>query len=212
VAPSHDKEAIYREVEAYYAGKLREHGATPRGVDWADAAGHRLRHEQFLHLLDRDLAASVADLGCGYGDFLKFLRATGFRGPYVGYDLAQSMLDEAQRIHGLGPDRHWRRAAVPLSEADYVIASGIFNVRRHVDTKSWLQYILDTIDAMGAMARKGLAFNLLTAHSDPERMRQDLYYGDPAFFLDHCARRFGRRVGLVQDYGLYEFTLWVRKG
>lgn len=212
MAPARDREAIHRDVAAYYAGKLREHGATPRGVDWADAASHRVRHEQFLHLLGEDRKASIADLGCGYGDFLAFLRAAGFTGPYTGYDLAQTMLDEARRIHGQGADRQWRLSAVPLAEADYVIASGIFNVKRSIDAESWLQYVLETIDAMAAMARKGLAFNLLTAHSDPEHMRRDLYYGDPAFFLDHCAGRFGRRVGLVQDYGLYEFTLWVRKG
>jgi hypothetical protein len=42
-------------------------------------------------------------------------------------------------------------------------------------------------------------------------MRPDLYYGDPAFFFDHCKTHYARDVALLHDYGLYEFTLLVRK-
>ena len=42
-------------------------------------------------------------------------------------------------------------------------------------------------------------------------MRGDLYYGDPRAFFDHCKRRFSKQVALLHDYGLYEFTIRVRK-
>ena len=42
-------------------------------------------------------------------------------------------------------------------------------------------------------------------------MRADLYYGDPCFFFDHCKTRYSKQVGLLHDYGLYEFTILVRK-
>jgi hypothetical protein len=29
--------------------------------------------------------------------------------------------------------------------------------------------------------------------------------------LSHCLRRYGRSVALLQDYGLYEFTVIVRR-
>jgi hypothetical protein len=51
---------------------------------------------------------------------------------------------------------------------------------------------------------------MLTKYSDADRMRGDLYYGDPAFFFDHCKRSFSRNVALLHDYGLYEFTILVR--
>jgi hypothetical protein len=110
----------------------------------------------------------------------------------------------------LGPWRFVTREE-DLVEADYVVASGLFNLRLDVDEQSWRAYILDTLRSLDRLGRRGFAFNMLTSYSDPERMRGDLYYGDPCFFFDHCKRTFSRDVALLHDYGLYEFTLRVRK-
>ena len=40
--------------------------------------------------------------------------------------------------------------------------------------------------------------------------RPNLYYADPAEMLSYCLTRFGRSVALLQDYGLWEFTVLVR--
>ena len=42
-------------------------------------------------------------------------------------------------------------------------------------------------------------------------MRPDLYYPDPGAVFDRCMRRYSRHVALLHDYGLYEFTILVRK-
>ena len=55
------------------------------------------------------------------------------------------------------------------------------------------------------------AFNLLTAYSSPGLQRPDLYYADACFFFDHCMKRYSRHVALLHDYGLFEFTVLVRK-
>ena len=88
--------AILSQVAAYYASKLELHGSTPQGVDWNGQASHELRHQQFLRLLEGAPDASVLDLGCGYGDFLRFLRERGHRGTFIGYDVAPSMIETAR--------------------------------------------------------------------------------------------------------------------
>lgn len=210
-ASSADVASIEKAVADYYARKLDIHGPTPRGVDWKDEASQQLRHRQFLRLLNRRYDASVFDLGCGYGDFLAFMRAHAYGGPYVGYDIAPTMTAAAERIHGVGPDRRWKTASVPDGHADYVIASGIFNVKQTFPASAWEAYVMETIEAMASASVCGFGFNMLSLHSDPDRRRDDLYYGDPAIFLDRVARRYGRHVALLQDYGLYEFTLLVRR-
>jgi hypothetical protein len=52
---------------------------------------------------------------------------------------------------------------------------------------------------------------MLTSYSDAEKMRDDLYYGDPLIFFDRSKRRHARNVALLHDYGLWEWTLLVRK-
>lgn len=200
---------LREQAAAYYAARLADHGPTARGVDWNGPESHALRHSQFLRLID-DPEASVLDLGCGFGDFLRFLRQVGHRGPFVGYDVAPAMIDEARRLHGEGLDRAWRVGAVPSEQADFAIASGVFNVKGEVADTVWEPYVRDTVDLLDRAGRRGFAFNVLTLSSDPERRRPDLYYADPAGTLAWCLGRYGRSVALLQDYGLYEFTLLVR--
>ena len=40
--------------------------------------------------------------------------------------------------------------------------------------------------------------------------RPDLHYAEPSHLFDHCARLYSRNVAVLQDYGLYEFTVIVR--
>jgi SAM-dependent methyltransferase len=204
--------AILGEVATYYASKLALHGPIPQGVDWNGAASHELRHRQFLRLLEGAADASVIDLGCGFGDFLRFLREVGHRGPYIGYDIAPTMIAEASRIHGEGADRCWRVGAKPDDTADFAIASGVFNVRADVPIETWALYVRDTIDILARAGRRGFGFNILSLSSDPERRAEHLYYADACEMLSWCLSRYGRSVALLQDYGLYEFTICVRHG
>jgi SAM-dependent methyltransferase len=201
---------ILSEVAAYYASKLAAHGSTPQGVDWNGVASHETRHQQFLRLLDGDMNASVIDLGCGFGDFLRFLRAAGHHGRFIGYDIAPTMIEKARELHGESDDRQWRIGAEPAEIADFAIASGIFNVKGDVLSRLWTGYVHQTIDVLAHAGRRGFAFNVLSMSSDPDRRRPNLYYADPAEMLTHCLSRYGRSVALMQDYGLYEFTMIVR--
>lgn len=202
---------ILRQVANYYAAKLAAHGTTARGVDWNGEASQTLRHRQFLQLLGNERTASVLDLGCGYGDFLRFLREQGFTGTYIGYDIAPEMIAAASRLHGEGDDRRWRIGATPGESADYAIASGILNVKGDVPAADWAHHVHSTIDALAAAGRRGFGFNVLRLASDPALRRLDLYYADPAEMLAHCIRRYGSSARLLQDYGLWEFTLLVRQ-
>jgi hypothetical protein len=80
-----------------------------------------------------------------------------------------------------------------------------------VPVETWARYVHDTIDVLAHAGRRGFAFNVLSLSSDPERRAAHLYYADPSEMLSDCLRRFGRSVALLQDYGLYEFTVIVRR-
>ncbi len=201
---------IIRQVADYYAGKLAQHGPSARGVDWNSEESHEKRHLQFLRLLGDERDASILDLGCGYGDFLSFLRARGFSGSYTGYDVSTDMIVAARRRHGEGADRRWCVGAIPSEASDYAIASGILNVKGDTPIDVWAGYVRDTIDVLACAGRRGFAFNILTLSSDPALRRPNLYYADPVQMLSYCLTRFGRSIALLQDYGLWEFTVLVR--
>jgi SAM-dependent methyltransferase len=207
-----NEDAILEGVSRYYAGRLAEHGPGPRGVDWNGEDSQRLRHAQFLRLIDTDPAASVLDLGCGYGDFLPFLRSHGHTGAYAGWDIAPELIATACRLHGEGADRGWHVGAVPDVAADYAVASGVLNVKGDVPEVEWAAYVEQVIEVLARGGRRGFGFNALSLASDPEKRRANLHYVSPVAMLERCIARYGRHVAVLQDYGLWEFTLLVRHG
>lgn len=205
---------ILQDVEHYYSSRIRNHGATPEGVDWNGSVSQQLRFEQLLKLVpehERREGFSLIDVGCGYGALLTWLREHQFAVDYHGYDLSQEMIEAAQRQHGSDASTRFEVADAPSRQADYLVASGIFNVCQQSPRDAWEQYIAGVLQQMDASSRKGFAFNCLTSYSDATHMRDYLYYGDPCFFFDMCKRTYSRQVALLHDYGLYEFTLLVRK-
>jgi SAM-dependent methyltransferase len=203
-------DAILTAVERYYSGRFAEHGATARGVDWNSPESQELRFEQLLRVTDRETGSfSLNDFGCGYGALAGFLRGRGPDVDYRGYDLSESMLEYARAAYA---DATFVGRVGELAPADYTVASGIFNVKLDVPVEEWREYVLATIETIAELSHKGFAFNMLTSYSDADKMRDDLYYGDPRFFFDLCKRAYSRHVALLHDYGLYEFTTIVRLG
>lgn len=198
-------------VRRYYTDSLRAHGASPRGVDWNSADSQRLRFEQVARVLGPVRPISVNDVGCGYGALYDWLLAAGWDLDYLGVDISDAMVSTARELHA---GRQACRFAVGDRAdrvADYALASGLFNVKLSADEAAWHSHVLDCLDALHAVSRLGFAFNCLTKYSDPPRMQAHLYYADPCELFDHCKRRFSRNVALLHDYGLYEFTILVRK-
>ncbi len=203
-------EGFHRSVAEYYTGKITAHGATAAGVDWNSPESQALRFEQLLKIIRLGTPFSLNDYGCGYGALLDFLLAKGLPADYRGFDIAEAMLAEARRRHDSDTHR-FSSAASELAPADYTVASGIFNVKLAADPAEWRKYVLATLHNIDALSTAGFAFNMLTSYSDPGKMREALFYGDPCFFFDYCKTHFSRNVALLHDYGLYEFTVLIRK-
>jgi hypothetical protein len=197
-------------VGAYYGAALARFGTTPRGVDWNSAESQALRFAQLLRVAEGDDDASLIDYGCGYGALVESLAGDGRNWRYQGFDICESMIEAAKRLHGR---RGWcsfsadRDAVEP---ADYAIASGIFNVKLHHDGASWRRYVFAVLDDLASLGRRGFAFNALSTCSDAYRRRGDLFYADPLMFFQHCQQQFSRRVALLHDSPLCEFTIIVR--
>jgi SAM-dependent methyltransferase len=202
---------ILGDVEGYYSEKIELHGATAQGVDWNSPDSQRLRFVQLLKLVDHNQPFTINDYGCGYGALADYLRSEGYAFQYLGFDISRKMIAKANELHAGMQGVAFVSKKRDLKEADYTVASGIFNVKLKAATEAWEGYMLRTLAAINGLSERGFAFNVLTKYSDPEFQRPVLYYADPLFFFDYCKRKFSRFVTLLHDYPLYEFTISVRK-
>jgi len=198
-------------VRNYYDEKVSEFGPTPGGVDWNGTESQSVRFDVLSQLVrgSNEQPISVDDYGCGYGAYLDYLRTHGMTNiDYIGLDVAPKMIEEARKRH---PSRGFLVGDSSPRIADYAVASGIFNVALDTNREEWLSHILATLDKMDAATTAGFAFNCLTSYSHADKKRPYLYYGDPCFYFNHCKSSYSDHVALLHDYGLYEFTILVRK-
>lgn len=199
-------------IERYYTAKVREHGATAQGVDWNSPESQELRFSQLLKVVnDVTQPLFITDYGCGYGALVAYMRERDYSFTYRGFDISEVMIDRAVQAYGQDPRYEFVTSRENLQAGDYAVASGIFNVRLEATDAAWLKYVLETIHDLDRLATRGFAFNALTKYSDADRMRANLYYADPLYLFDHCKVNYSRSVALLHDYGLYEFTIIVRK-
>lgn len=206
-----NKTDLLTEVAEYYTIKLAEHGETPRGVDWNGEESQTLRFEHLCKIVDTSNQFSINDLGCGYGALYGFL-ANEYEGfSYSGIDVSESMIRAAEQRYKDKSQARFVLSSEPDQVADYGVASGIFNVCLGRSDDEWRSYLEATLDVLDQTSSVGFAFNCLTSYSDEDKMRDYLYYADPCVLFDLCKRRYSRNVALLHDYGLYEFTILVRK-
>lgn len=209
---NHKKTELLNEVANYYAEKLAQHGDTPRGVDWNGEKSQITRFEQLCKVLEHNHTKfSLNDLGCGYGALLNFLQSSYPNFTYLGVDISKEMIEIAKQRNNLVHQARFITSAEPDQLADYGVASGVFNVRLGRTDAEWFAYLQSTLDVLDKTSRHGFSFNCLTSYSDEKKKRDYLYYADPCMLFDLCKQRYSKQVALLHDYGLYEFTILVRK-
>lgn len=206
-----NQNSILKNVANYYTGKLSEFGDTPRGVDWNGEESQLLRFQQLLKMVDSADPFSIIDLGCGYGALYDYLSKIDQHFQYIGYDISNAMIEAAKCRYVQNSNAQFYESEIPMYAADYSVASGVFNVRLNHDDEEWWDYLTSILDVLHNVSSKGFSFNCLTSYSEREKMRTYLYYADPCVLFDFCKRRYSRNVALLHDYGLYEFTIIVKK-
>lgn len=209
-----NKEKIIDDVANYYNDKLQTFGATSKGVDWNSTESQETRFDQLLGVVEaQPQPFSLLDYGCGFGAMFPFINNKFSQDfSFVGYDISQEMIEKGKELYGSSQNAQWITQITPdTPQVDYVVASGIFNVRLTHQDQDWKDYILETLQQFDKLSKKGFAFNMLTSYSDKEYMRDYLYYAEPFFFFDYCKKHFSKYVAVLHDYPLYEFTILVKK-
>ncbi len=203
---------ILQDISNYYTQKIIEHGVTPQGVDWNGEDGQVLRFKQLGQIISNDNTPfTLCDVGCGYGALYDYLQAQFEVFSYEGVDISSEMIMLASKRTAKAKNASFVVADVPTDQSDYVVASGIFNVKLNNTDEQWKDYLLKSLSNFNSNSKKGFAFNCLTSYSDKDKKRAYLYYADPCEIFDFCKKNFSHQVALLHDYGLFEFTILVRK-
>jgi SAM-dependent methyltransferase len=198
------------ETSRFFESNVRRFGYGYRALGFGRRSSQEKRFGALAALGTFD-GARVLDVGCGFGDFLAWLRARGVQPRYTGLDLTASMIERCRRRFAEGCTEGSARFIVgdaltwqPDAEFDYVIASGIFGYHAK-DTRARIR---PTLERLFGIAGAGLAVNFLSGCA-PTRSPGRLYV-QPADVLQY-ALRLTPAVRLDHTYMPNDFTLCMNK-
>lgn len=189
----------------YFTALVDQFGFDPRALDWGSRESQRLRFAVLAGVGALD-GASVLDVGCGLGDLYDWLIGQGWQGDYTGIDLTPRMIALARERF---PDLHLEQRDLltePIGDGtfDYVMASGIFYLRRSEP----FEYLQHMVEAMFRHCRRAVAFNSLSAWAPQQDPGE--FYADPPATLSF-ARSLTPRLSLRHDYHPRDFTVFLYK-
>jgi len=208
----------FNKIIATYDRALAEHGVTPAGILWPNAADLATRFEVLLGpwLPESGVGARplrLLDLGCGPGFLLDFLQQNGLRShvKYTGVDINAAMIDIARARHP--SDRFMLRdvteAPFEANHFDVAIMCGVLTVRFGNTYAEMETFAKETLSAVWSGVQRGLAFNVMSKHVDWER--DDLFHWPLDEIMKFCKAELSRHVSIRLDYGLWEAGVFVSR-
>jgi dTDP-4-amino-4,6-dideoxygalactose transaminase len=207
----------YRTIVEHYDACLTRFGDTAQGADWPNEEDRRTRFAVMLDILAADPAERVdlLDFGCGTGELLRHARErVKPRVGYRGIDLSELALGHARRKF---PGADFTRLDILQAgvrelaglAADYCVINGLFTVKGELPDAAMWEFMTAVLGRLWPVTRKAIAFNVMSKQVDWERA--DLFHVSLDRMAEFLHRLAGRHVTFRADYGLFEYTCYVRK-
>lgn len=202
----------YMELVRHYEACLDLHGDNHLGVDWPDAADAEKRYSVMLDVIrePRPEPVSLLDFGCGLSHLLDYICRNDFRGiDYHGLDASARFVAASHRKY---PETPYFQLDIlesdqTLPNFDYIVMNGVFTEKQSLSYSRMYEFLEATLSTAFAHARKGIAFNLMSKHVDWER--DDLFHVPFDEVAGMVRSRLSRNFIFRNDYGLYEYTVYV---
>ncbi|CAN2170088.1 AdoMet_MTases domain containing protein [Candidatus Nanopelagicaceae bacterium] len=192
------------EIAALYDTRVRNLGIGPKSVGWESAEQQKLRFNKLVHGLSLE-NVSVLDLGSGFGDFFSYLESQGtYISKYLGIEVSKEMLFAAQQQFEGNPRVSFSQADFLKYNSgswDFVVASGSLNYRFGANMSEYLESV---ISKYSNICQKGLLINLLTDRVDYMQLQHAHYNPE---LVQHMMQKYFSSVIVIENYGLYEFTV-----
>ena len=182
-----------RQLNRTYRNRLANRGKTAQGVFWRSQTSQIARFDALLslaHQLAPQKPVTIADIGCGHGAMLAFIKntTTYAQTVYHGVDINRAMI--AACLQTFPADNAlFTIGNAPPKLVDFCLFSGTFNLTHSNDTDLWMDYIFACLGRCMARARYGLVLNLLCAPK--AKIENQIFYASRAAFIRRAETMIG---------------------
>ena len=154
---------------------------------------------------------NILDFGCGTALLYLYLSEADIKNiNYIGLDISDKFIDFCKVKY---PDVKFYCLDVNEEnlevEFDYAICNGTFTEKLNLTFDEMFSFFSKTISILFEKSKKGIAFNVMSSHVDYER--DDLFHLSHDVLADFLVKNLSRDYVIRNDYGLYEYTVYVYK-
>ena len=204
----------YLHIVSHYERCLEKYGDTHLGVDWPNKEDTETRYRVMLEVIKQDTSGKISllDFGCGASHLYEYiLRHKLDNIVYSGLDLSEKLISLSRKkfpaivyycldiLDG----------QVNLPDFDYIMMNGVFTEKYDLSFEEMFFYFKDVVSRVFNRARIGIAFNVMSKQVDWER--DDLFHLPLDPLADFLTKGLSRNIVIRNDYGLYEYTVYVYK-
>ena len=202
----------YSSIVSHYESLLEKYGDSHLGVDWPNQADALTRYQVMLDVIREPDSSRIKllDFGCGASHLYDYILANKISHiDYAGLDISEKFIHLSKKKH---PKISYYcldilKSSIELPVFDYVILNGVFTEKRELSYHEMWEYFRQILLKVIQVARKGIAFNVMSSHVDWER--DDLFHLSIDKLADFLVKEISRDFVIRNDYRLYEYTTYV---
>ncbi len=201
----------YHSIYKHYEACFDKYGASHQGVDWPNMEDLYRRFQVMLNVHTDNSPVKLLDFGCGNGLLYAYLEQKGVDNiTYTGLDISQKFIDFCQETYSGIPFICSDITKDGLEgEFDYIICNGTFTEKMDLTFDEMFSFMSQIIYILFQKCSKGIAFNVMSPYVDNER--EDLFHVPTDHLLKYVVKNLSRNFIIRNDYGLYEYTVYVYK-
>ena len=206
-----------------YNARYQRYGLDVRSLGWGSKDQQELRFLQTCEGPFDIKKYSVVDIGCGFADYLEFMRTVQkSESEYIGWDLNSTLLDEAKKKYHADAKAtfHLRDLMQPDFSssndsplADIAVMLGLLNFNLG-DSSDNYRYSEMAIDRALSLVSKGIVVDFLSTYkTDAYPEEASIFYHDPSRILEYVFRNYDNVI-LKHNYAPIpqkEFMIFVEK-
>lgn len=201
----------YHEIIKHYENCLEQYGDTHKGVDWPNPVDTLKRYKVMTEIVQKDEQKSLLDFGCGLGHLLEYIRKENIKNiKYSGLDISKKFIDfSSKKFPGIDFYCLDVLENNDFPSFDYIAMNGVFTEKRELSFDEMFEYFKKVLPIVFEKSNIGIAFNMTSKAVQWER--DDLFHMPIDLLVDFMTKNLSRNFVIRNDYGLYEYTVYLYK-
>jgi SAM-dependent methyltransferase len=203
----------YKNIIKHYESCYKKYGDTFKGMDWPDEQENLTRFDVMIDIIrEENNPITLLDFGCGTSHLNEYIIEKDCNDiDYSGCDLSKIFIDQSRKKF---PNTDYYELDLlntpeKLPNFDYIICNGVFTEKQNLSFDEMWDYFKKMLNSLFSKAKMGVAFNVMSKAVDWER--KDLFHLSTDLLIDFMSKELSRNFIIRNDYGLYEYTVYLYK-